>query len=208
MSARPILDVSHLPTHRFDHRSTLWWGNLLLIAIETTMFGVLVASYFYLSMFMDVFPPPRTQSPTLLDTAPDLGVGTCNVVLLVASCLPMYWGDRASRRLQCNRAVLWFGLCLLLGVISIALRAYEFPATHFRWDSNAYGSLVWFLLGFHLTHLIATTLELLLLELWLIVHGLDERRALDATVNAAYWYWMAGVWVPLYIVLYFAPRVL
>ena len=40
------------------------------------------------------------------------------------------------------------------GIAPLVLRFYEFPAMHVRWDSNAYGSIVWTLLGLHLTHLI------------------------------------------------------
>ena len=40
MSAqRTTLDVSALPKHGFDTKTQLWWGNLWLLFIETTMFG-------------------------------------------------------------------------------------------------------------------------------------------------------------------------
>ena len=34
-----VLDVRDLPAIGFDHRAPLWWGNTLLLFIETTMFG-------------------------------------------------------------------------------------------------------------------------------------------------------------------------
>ena len=35
----------------------------------------------------------------------------------------------------------------LIGVISMVLRGFEFPAMKFWWDDNAYGSLVWTMEG-------------------------------------------------------------
>jgi len=50
MSNPPALDVSGLPQSALDRRSLVWWGNTLLLVIETTMFALLVASYFYVIM--------------------------------------------------------------------------------------------------------------------------------------------------------------
>ena len=37
------LDVSGLPSTTFDTKAPLWWGNTMLLFIETAMFGILVA---------------------------------------------------------------------------------------------------------------------------------------------------------------------
>jgi cytochrome c oxidase subunit 3 len=207
-AAPPVLDVASLVSHEFDHHAPIWWGNLLLILVETTMFGLLVASYFYLRFFFDTWPPPRTEWPPILDPLPYLVPGMVLVAVLAVSCVAMALGDRAARRYDAQGVVVWFLLGVALGVAALALRSYEFPATHFRWDSNAYGSIVWTLLGFHMMHMIAAILETLLVAIWVWIKGLDGRHACDATVIASYWYWMVGVWVPVYLVLYFAPRVL
>jgi hypothetical protein len=39
MSTRAVIDVSELPHHEFDTYDPVWWGNNLLLAIETSMFG-------------------------------------------------------------------------------------------------------------------------------------------------------------------------
>jgi heme/copper-type cytochrome/quinol oxidase subunit 3 len=208
MSVRRVVDVSHLPRHGLDYQECIWWGNLLLIAIETTMFGLLAASYFYIFLYTSPWPPPRTAPPSTLFTAPDLLPGTITVILLVASCIPMFLADRAARHFEAKRVIFWLVVSALFGVAALVLRFYEFPAIHFRWDSNAYGSVVWFLLGFHLMHLSASIVETAMIASWNAVHGMDERRAVDTTVNAAYWYWMSLVWVPLYLIVYFAPRVM
>jgi heme/copper-type cytochrome/quinol oxidase subunit 3 len=204
--SRTAIDVSALPTSGFDTRAPIWWGNLWMIVIESTMFAIVVASYFYLRQNFPEWPPPRTEPPSILHPSPDLAVGTGVVVALLASCLPMAWADRSARRHDERGVLAGLGMAVLLGVVALALRFLEFRGLHVRWDSNAYGSIVWTALGFHVLHIMSSTIETALLEVWIFVHGMDDRHSVDTTVNAFYWYWMAGVWIPIYAILYFVPR--
>lgn len=208
MSARPLIDVSELPKHRFDARSTMWWGNLWLLVIETTMFGIAFATYFYLQQNFQAWPPPNTSTVYGIDPVPDLTAGTLNVVLLLLSCVAMLRVDKAARRDDGRAVRTWLAVCIALGVVMFVVRAYEFPATKFRWDSNAYGSITWTILLLHTMHLLTTWLEAVLLASWVFTKPLDLHRRVDITVLAVYWYWVALVWVPFYIVLYFAPRMI
>jgi heme/copper-type cytochrome/quinol oxidase subunit 3 len=207
MTQRPALEVSALPQHGFDTRAPLWWGNLFLLMIETTMFGIMVASYFYLRQNFPLWPPPRvTATPFPLNPLPDLLIPTINLIVLIASCAPMLWVDMAARRGDRNRTLIGLIVCIAFGIATIALRLFEFPGIKFHWDENAYGSVVWFTMGIHLAHLLTATLEALVLALWVALRKFDEKHRLDVTVTAVYWYWVAGIWIPLYAIIYFAPR--
>ncbi|MDT5295115.1 MAG: cytochrome c oxidase subunit [Acidobacteriota bacterium] len=208
MSTKPTLNVSHLPSHGFDTRAPIWWGNLLLLMIETTMFGILVATYFYLSRNFNLWPPPHTRSPILYDSAPTLTVPTINLILLIASCAPMYWVDRSARRARKRATQTGLLICLALGLAAIALRWFEFPALRFKWYENAYGSTVWFLLGTHYLHLFVLTAETVFLTIWVFFRPFDEKHRVDITVLAVYWYWVVAIWLPLYTILYFGPRII
>ena len=59
---RRVLDVSKLPATRFDEKSMLWWGNNWGLAIETAVFGILVALYFSVRMSISQWLPPRTTA--------------------------------------------------------------------------------------------------------------------------------------------------
>jgi heme/copper-type cytochrome/quinol oxidase subunit 3 len=139
---------------------------------------------------------------------PALSAGTANVILLVLSCAPMFLMDRAARRGARGAVQLWLGVCLVLGVVMIALRWFEYGAMKFRWDSNAYGSAVWMILVLHTLHLLTVFGEALLLATWVFTQPLDMHRRVDATVLAVYWYWVAGIWIPFYVIIYFAPRMI
>jgi cytochrome c oxidase subunit 3 len=88
------------------------------------------------------------------------------------------------------------------------LRFLEFPRLLFVWDANAYAATIWTILGLHLLHLITGTLENLLMLAWIMLKGLDNKHARDVRVTATYWYWIVGIWLLLYGIVYLAPRFL
>jgi heme/copper-type cytochrome/quinol oxidase subunit 3 len=206
MSTRLVIDVSELPHHQFDTYDPVWWGNNFLLAIETSMFAITIATYFYLRQNFEAWPPPLGQLTSQLNPLPDLGFGSANTVLLVLSCVPIILVDISARRgyrLLAQRGLI---VCLVCGLAAITLRSFEFSAVKFRWDSNAYGSIVWFMLGMHMLHLITLTCETLLLTIWSIDREFDMKHRVDMVALAVYWYWVVGIWLLLYSIIYFTPR--
>ncbi|HKG13263.1 MAG TPA: cytochrome c oxidase subunit 3 [Pyrinomonadaceae bacterium] len=208
MSAqRTTLDVSGLPKHGFDAKTQLWWGNVWLLCIETTMFGLVVAAYFYFRQNFTTWPPPHSDSPPyLLEPVPRLLLPTINLAVIILSVLPMAWADAAARRLDRRTVKMALILVMLFGTAATVLRFYEFRSLVWSWDSNAYGSVSWAILALHLVHLIVGTLEDVFLATWVWLRPLDENHALDITVTAVYWYWVVGTWLVLYPVVYLSPR--
>jgi cytochrome c oxidase subunit III len=210
VTTRPTIDVSHLPGDTLDHRSPIWWGNLLLLLIETTMFALLVAAYLYVRVIdFQQWPPPLVDvHPPNYKPLPELKVATINLVILLVSVFPMLLVDRAC--LKRNTGLVKAGLvvCILFSLACIALRFFEFQALLFRWDTNAYGSVTWTILGMHLLHLITGTCENGLMAAWIFTHGMDDKHARDIRVGATYWYWIAGIWILLYGLVFWGPRFL
>ena len=205
----PTLDVSTLPPSALDYRSPIWWGNALLLCIETTMFALAVATYFYLRRNYHQWPPPLTDiSPPVYFPLPDLKWSTINLFVLLVSVIPMIISDRACLR-GAEKTVKWAALSgAVLAIVSIYLRFKEFPGLMFRWDANAYASTIWTILGLHLLHLIVLTIEDGLMTAYVFVHGLDDKHARDIRVTAVYWYWVVATWVILYAVVYLVPRMM
>jgi heme/copper-type cytochrome/quinol oxidase subunit 3 len=207
-SAR-TLDVSGLPLTAFDTRTPVWWGNTLFILIETTTIALLVVSYFYEWQYDPQWPPTQSNRGTSTpSTYPGLGLSTLDVLLAIASLAPAAWMDQAAREHDEGRVGRALNALTVIGGVLILLRSLELSSLGFRWDDNTYGSLVWGLLFVHLTYLIAAVLEAATTLIWVLLHGVDEHRAVDVTLLAAYWYWLVGVWVVVYLTVYWAPRVL
>ena len=206
---RRTIDVSHLPDEVFGERSPVWWGNTLMLLIESSTMAILLVSYFYLRMNFREWPPPKVDSfPPIKHPVPDLGAATLNVVLLVASVFVMVWTHRGALKMNKPRVLAGLVVMLALGLAASALRCVEFRATKFWWNDNAYASIVWTIIGMHLLYSLAGALEFLVMGLWILSHELDEAHALDVTLAGIYWYWVAGTGVLVYAVVYWGARLL
>jgi heme/copper-type cytochrome/quinol oxidase subunit 3 len=201
------IDVRHLSTAAWDSRSPVWWGNLLLTLIETTTVALMIGTYFYLRRNFGQWPPPRiNELPFNPEPLPHLLFGTLNLVILLASVPLTYVTDMAARRSDEKSLRGLLPAMLGVAVLTTVLRFYEFGAMHVKWDENAYGSAVWWILGLHLSYLLAGAGEYFIMTIWTWTHELDEHHALDVTLIGGFWYWVAGTWVVCYLVLYWCPR--
>jgi len=192
------IDVSQLPAYAFGHRSLMWWGGASMMLMEGSMFAMLIVSYIYLKGRAPEWPPGYF--------APVLFWGTVNTVVLLASTLPNHFAKAAAERLDLRRLQLWMCVALLFGVAFIVIRVFEFRSLNVWWDSNAYGSVVWTLLGFHTLHLVTDVMDSAVLTVLLFVGPLQESHFTDASENALYWYFVVISWIPVYAFIYLAPR--
>ncbi|MFL5464192.1 MAG: heme-copper oxidase subunit III [Gemmatimonadaceae bacterium] len=200
MNRRPVVDVALLDDHAFRHHAPIWWGNLLMVLIEGAVFALLAASYFYIRRNFDTWPPPRTLLP-------GLGVSSVNLLLLIVSVVPYWYAARlAFEHERPVRVGVWLMIGVAFGIAAIVLRFFEFGALHTRWDSNAYGSITWTLLGVHLAHLIAGTLEGFVVGLVMFLGPVEKKHYTDTTVMAVYWYFVVVSWVALFAIVFVAPR--
>jgi heme/copper-type cytochrome/quinol oxidase subunit 3 len=195
---KEVIDVRELPSYAFGHRSLMWWATVGMIAIEATLFAFGAFTFFYVRTRLDVWPP--AASP------PDLPWGTLNLVLMLASLVP----NQATRKLAEEedlpglRKSMGIGLCFAAAFLVV--RIFEFTALNVRWDSNAYGSAVWLLLVLHTVHLFTDFYDTLLLWILMRTGPIEGKRFLDVSENAFYWYFVVIAWVPIYAIVYLAPR--
>jgi cytochrome c oxidase subunit III len=194
------LDVSELPTVVFGHRSLMWWGTLGVMAIEGTVFALAIMAYFYL----------RSHQPTWPITAlpPDLLWGTLNLLVMVASFVPAHMAKKAAEQLDLRGVRIWLVASVLFGLAFTVVRAFEFATLNVRWDSSAYGSVVWLLLGLHTTHILTDLLDTIVLTVLFFTGPLDGKRYVDVSENSFYWYFVVATWIPIYLVIYWGARAL
>ena len=207
LARNTALDVAELPTTLFDTHSALWWGNALLLAIETAMFGILVAIYFSVMMNTEPFPPPRMERfPVLYQSYPDLTLPLIGLAVIVVSLVPGIFLDKAARNKQVGMIKILLPITLAFNIAAIFIRYFEFDSLHFKWSDNAYGSITWMILGMHMLHLIVLACEDIFLLIWTYVKGVDDKHLLDLTVLGVYWYWVVGIWIVLFAIVYLVPR--
>ena len=195
---RVVLDVGGLPKYAFGHKGLIWWGTVGFMVIEGSVFLLVFVTYFFLRTRESHWPPALPN--------PGLTYATANTLLLLVSLVPNQITKWAAERLDVKRVRFWLWPCLAFAVAAIVIRAFEFTTLGVRWDTNAYGSVVWMLLGIHTSHLITDFLDSAVLTALVYTAHLDDKRMVDVSENALYWYFVVLSWVPIYLIIYFAPR--
>ncbi|HEY0823808.1 MAG TPA: cytochrome c oxidase subunit 3 [Ramlibacter sp.] len=194
------LDVAGLPTVVFGHRSLMWWGTLGVMAIEGTVFALAVMAYFYLRSHQETWP--------ITSLPPDLLWGSLNTLVMVASFWPAHLAKKAAEDLNLARVRIWLVASVAFGLVFTLVRGYEFAALNVRWDSNAYGSVVWLLLGLHTVHILTDLVDTIVLTVLFFTGPLDGKRYVDVSENSFYWYFVVATWIPIYFVIYWGARAL
>lgn len=199
MRERIVLDLGKLPLHGLGTASVTWWGTLAFMLIEGTGFALAIAVYLYL-MSMATAWPINTQAPDLLP-------GTLVTLILLASLIPNVLLSRWAERQDLRKVRIGIVTMSILGTVPLIVRIFEFPALKVSWDSNAYGSVVWTLLGLHTIHIITDLVDTLVLAALMFTrHGLSPRRFGDVQDNAMYWNFVVATWLPIYGCIYWLAR--
>ena len=193
-------DVRELPTVTFGHRSLMWWGTLGFMVIEGWTLALIVAMYFYVRQNFPTWPPITIPLPSLT-------VPTVNLAIMLLSVVPAYLAERAARRLDLGGVKIWLLVATLISLPIPLLRWYELWALNVRWDSNAYGSAAWLIVGTHATLLLLDVADTIGLTLFYWFKRMPIKAMSDVVDNSFYWYFMVAIWVPLYLIVYVGPRV-
>ncbi len=199
MKPRIVADLSHLPLHGAGSASLTWWGTLAFMLIEGTGFALGIGVYLYLASLAPEWP--------LGAAPPDPLWGTLITAALVISVVPNLLVSRWAAAHDLRKVRIGLIVMTVLGIVPLVLRVYEFGALNVSWDSNAYGSIVWVLLGLHTTHLITDVADtVVLLAVMFTRHGDNKRRYGDVQDNALYWNFVTLTWLPVYACLYGLAR--
>ena len=165
-----------------------WWGMALFLCAEATLFGTLIATYFYLDFNSRHWPPPAVRHPSVI--LPFVATGA-----LLATTIPMWMAVRASRG-GSRGAVL--GLIATATVIqgcylALQIILMEHDSRHFSPRGSAYGSIYYTLLGLHHAHVLLGLLIDVAVLWYVALRGLTNYWLISVRAAALYWYVVAGI---------------
>jgi cytochrome c oxidase subunit III len=194
-----VIRLHELPDRLAGGRAPTWWGMLLLITIETMVFGSLFASYVYLRLGAAVWPPPGFELPGLV-------LPLINTGVLAASSIAIVVATRALKRDEQRQLRVWLSAGLALEIVFLTIKVIESRGFGDGWNAHAYGSIYWSISGLHTLHVIVAILMAgAALVLALRGYFTPERR-LGMQAVSIYWQFVAIIWLPVLLVLYFLPR--
>ncbi|MEV4477362.1 heme-copper oxidase subunit III [Nonomuraea sp. NPDC049504] len=183
-------------------RTPAWWGMVLFVATEATLFACLLASYFYLRFLTSAeWPPSGIKQPELVKPL-------VMTALLLSSSGWIAWADWAIRHDRQRLLRIMLVLTLLSGGAFLGVQASEYATklAEFTWTTNAYGSLFYVITGFHGTHVVTG----------LVMVGFTLVAALAGKFGGAhhervrivsfYWHFVDGVWLAILFSIYLSPH--
>jgi cytochrome c oxidase subunit III len=180
-------------------RPTGWWGVVLLIVTEATLFALLVAVYFYLRFSTAGAWPPGRSAPSILE--PLLAT-----LVLASSSLPLAIAASAAKQGRPRGLRMALVSALALGIAFLAFEwvLIDDSLGRLRPSDDAYGSIFYTLLGAHYAHTVAAVLA----GLWTLlrVRLMTSERHLTLQVTALYWHFVNAVAVVVFLCLYLSPR--
>ena len=201
MSERRTLDVSSLPPYDISNRSPLFWGQVLMCLIEGSLLCMLIATYFYLRLGVDVWPTPGARLPGLT-------LSTWALLPLIASSVGSYLASEGAKKNSHFGMLFGLGLNLALAMVFLWLRALDWNSLNFTWASDAHGSIVWTILFLHSYDIVADMLMTAVLMVIVASGRYGPRQRIGVHVDSVLWYFLVGIWIPLYGVIYWAPRLI
>jgi cytochrome c oxidase subunit 3 len=200
MSEARTLDVSHLQPYDISNQAPLWWGQMCIVAIEATMFSILIAGYLYARLSVDVWPPPG-------DVFPSLTLPTLALVPLILSAVGSYWASEAAKKDDLFGMIGGMVLNVLLATVFFVMRVIEWQGLNFDWKTDIQGSFVWALLGLHSFDLIADVAYTCVLLAIIVSGRYGQKQRQGVHVDSVVWYFIVAIWIPLYVIIYWGPRI-
>ncbi|WP_274364397.1 cytochrome (ubi)quinol oxidase subunit III [Paenibacillus thermotolerans] len=173
-------------------------GFWLFLGGECVLFGTLFATFLTLRN-------STLGGPTGTELF-DLKLVAWATFLLLTSSLTSVFAVQAMHiKKSVPQMALWLGITVLLGAGFLALEIYEFM--HYvheghRFNSSAFGTSFYSLVGFHGAHVALGICWITLLILQLFKKGLTVVTAPKVMVASLYWHFIDVVWVFIFTFVY------
>ena len=178
------------PQTRTRGRPIGWWGMVVVIATEATIFVGLLSTYFFLRASSPHWPPVGIKPP-------DLGYISLFSVVLIASSIPIFWAEAGIRAGQQGRLRAGLLISFLMGASFLAYQGYEYSHLDFRWTDNAYSSIFYATTGLHGVHVVQA-------KAWSRKLSADHHVSME--VFSLYWHFVDGVWLFVFSSLYLSAH--
>jgi heme/copper-type cytochrome/quinol oxidase subunit 3 len=192
-----VLRPGPLPVGPQAGRGAAFWGVSALIATEASVFAYLLFSYYYFDV-----QSPASWRPS---ESPDLKLALPNTLILLASSVAVFFGERAIRAGRRRRSCALVCLAFLMGAVFATIQYFEWKAKSYSPQSSPYASLYFTITSFHMAHVLAGLVALLLTTIWIGRGYFDEGRNAAVGNVALYWHFVDAVWIFVFLTFYVTP---
>lgn len=193
-------------THSIDHgqesheaaaNDRVMFGFWVYLMTDLLMFAILFAVYSVLhgnsmggESDRELFKLPLALAGTLI---------------LLTSSFTCGIGMIAARRGDKRAVLTWFGITFLLGAAFLGLELYEFAELIHEghtWQSNAFLSSFFALVGTHGLHIASGLLWLGITMVYMIKRGLTASIVRKLALLSLFWHFLDIVWIFIFTIVY------
>ena len=176
-----------------------YWGMVILIITEATVFLGLLSAYFFLRASSTTWPQGGIRPP-------ELGRISLFTVVLLASSAPLVWGEVAIRRGRTRQLQVALLISFLMGVAFVVNQVIDFASLEFKASDNAYASLFIVITGLHGIHLVVGLLMSVVVQAKAALGWFAADRHVTVTVFGLYWHFVDAVWIVVFSSLYLSAH--
>jgi heme/copper-type cytochrome/quinol oxidase subunit 3 len=124
---------------------------------------------------------------------------------LLASSVVLEVGSRRYKPGRDASTVPVLLLTVLMGALFVFVQIKEWSNKPFAFTDSSYSSIYFTLTGFHLAHVVAGIIALLILAFWGF-EGRLVRGGLHLQLGRMYWHFVDAVWLIVFITIYIVPQ--
>jgi cytochrome c oxidase subunit 3 len=173
------------------------WGVVTLIASEAALFSYLLFAYYYTGAI--------SHPGWLLEPSPALKLALPNTILLLASSVAAWWGERGILTARRTQALTGFAAAFVMGTVFALVQLQEWHTKPYSIGDSSYASLYFVTTGFHMAHVLVGLLVLAALFLWTVLDYFSPRRRLTVTAGVFYWHFVDLIWLFVFTTYYLTP---
>jgi cytochrome c oxidase subunit 3 len=186
-----------LPVGPIGRHGMAQWGVGALIVSEAALFGYLLFSYYYIGASV-----PRGW---LLEPHPAMWPALPNTILLLASSVAAWFGEKGVERGGRAQALTGLGGAFVMGAVFAGVQVYEWTIKSYHLRTSSYASLYFTTTGLHLAHVIVGLLILGVMALWVALDYFSPRRRIVVSAGILYWHFVDAVWLFVFVTYYLTP---
>lgn len=183
--------------HEVEADDRVMFGFWIYLMTDLLMFAVLFAVYAVLhnntlggETDRELFSLPLALTETLILLTSSFTSGIAMI---------------SARRRQQAQTLLWFGITFTLGVAFLSLEMKEFAELiheGYTWQTNAFLSSFFVLVGTHGLHIFSGLLWMLITLIYVVKRGLNSALVRKLALLSLFWHFLDIVWIFIFTVVY------
>lgn len=173
-------------------------GTLLMIAADAMVLAGMVAAYFGVKDGSSAWPPKGVSVGTYIPTMV--------TITAVMASFSVQWGLFATRRNDQRNATIAMVMTVFFGVAMANAEWLAFTRAGFGVSAHAYGTFYYLLIGYHLVHVLAATVLLILVAGRALAGHFSRDRHEPVRAVTIFFHYTNAIWFVVVTVLYLMSK--